>query len=194
MPTNILIEKMPRLIVLLLFCGSIHNVFADNPAYGTESEIKLKQVDLPKDTILYDIVKREISNTHSSKEKVKFYSVYLSDYEDGTMVTIVSELYDNIFGDTQYNGYYIMDGHTIVFHIDGKYKLPYVKPSKSLTFKTYTPFPCPYDPSETQYFIFHGAYTWKIKDIGWVWVVPDNIIIGSKNNNTVVTVPKRTSK
>lgn len=87
MPTNILIEKMPRLIVLLLFCGSIHNVLADNPAYGTESEIKLKQVDLPKDTILYDIVKREISNTHSSKEKVKFYSVYLSDYEDGTMVT-----------------------------------------------------------------------------------------------------------
>lgn len=181
-------------LMLILLCGSVQIAYADTLNTEKENKIRLKQVDLQNDQALYEIIKREISNRHTSADNIKYYSVYLSDYEEGFMVTIVSETYEDISRGTKYDGCYILDGYVVVFQNNGKYKLSYVKPDNFLTFNTRVPLPNHYDPVESRYFIFHDAYTWMVDNVGWVWVLQKDLSVKSKYNNIVVTVPKRTLK
>lgn len=181
--------------MILIICWGCQVCYAYTDHYGEYGAVTLKEIDLKRDKVLYDIIRKEIQSDKSPyNEEANFYSVYISDYADGALVNIVSDTYDNIFGNINYNGYFVMQSDTIVFCVNGNYSLPFVKPLKTKFFKTYNPYPAPYDPKESRYFISNGAFGWVVENVGWVWVIPDEITIKSKNNHKVVPVPKRTSK
>lgn len=131
---------------IVLMIGISTCLYDDFSEFGKEGEVTLQQLDLPKDDALFGIVKQAVTEGERSNVNVKFYSVNMSDYNGGTIVTVVAETCENLYGNKKYDGYYICNDNLIVVYNKGSYKLPPILPSKSATFKTIIPYPMKYDP------------------------------------------------
>lgn len=123
-----------------------------------------------------------------------FYSVYLSDFEGETWITVAAEPYENIYGNEKYDGYFIMDNYLFVINNTGSYKLPPIITSESSKFKTYIPEPVHDDQLELNFYVMDGAFAWYVRDIGWVWEITDITKLNTENAQYILTVPKRKSK
>lgn len=179
-------------IVLMLGISSCR--YDDFSEFGKKGKITLQQLNLPKDEALLGIVKQAVTEGERSNVKVKFYSVDLSDYNGGTIVNVVAETCEDLYGNKKYDGYYMYNDNLIVIYNKGSYKLPSKLQSKSATFKTIIPYPMKYDPPEFTYYIINGVYGWIVNNIGWVWVIPEDLDVTSKNGEIIVTVPQRSFK
>lgn len=183
------------LTLIMTLISSISTCQQDEfPEFGKEGEVTLELLDLPKDEALYNIAKRCINEEQELQYKVSFYRIYMTDHKGVTKVSVSADSYENIYGDCEYDGYYLLDGNLIVIENKGSYKLPPTVPSKSKTFKTFIPYPCPYDPKEWLYCIASGLFGLHVDYVGWVWYEPDDMTISSKDNTIIVTMPKRVSK
>lgn len=183
------------LTLIMTLISSISTCQQDEfPEFGKEGEVTLEFLDLPKDEALYNIAKRCIHEGQELEYKVSFYCIYMTDHEGVTKVSISADCYENIYGDSEYDGYYLLDGKLIVIENKGSYKLPPTVPSKSKTFKTFIPYPCHYDPKEWFCCIASGLFGLHVDYVGWVWYEPDDMTVSSKDNTIIVTMPKRVSK
>lgn len=186
--------KYILILVTILSFGIFTNESYGFNDVGKEGEIILDKIDFSKDVTLYGIAKNVVEDDDNIGYDVHFYSVYMSDLEGGTLVTVVAETYDNIYGDVKYDGYYMLDNHLFVVVNKGSYNLPPIIPSKSSRFKTYIPDPIHYDPLELRFYVIDGAFAWYVRDIGWVWEITDITKLNTENAKGILTVPKRKTK
>lgn len=164
-------------------------------AYDVDS-IQLRQIELPKDSPIFKIIKKAMSEVQYKKD-LNFFTLDIKDGPemDEVEIFIVAHPKKELFNWNGYSGYLCVGSIPFIITNESKLKLSF-----SDTQTKYFPMDLPntppyvYDPEVWEFRLKNEDISRYVPAIGWIWDshIPDG---GNHSNSSFrLTRPRRTSK
>lgn len=119
----------------------------------------------------------------------KFYSVFLEQKSQATMVYVTQETTHQLRESDDYRGFFTIGNDTIIVRAPDSIKVKYKKSSKKTSFQLSKNTPMTYDPATWIYLIKSDGFARYVNGIGWLWL---NRLDGFNSDNKFhLSVPKR---
>ena len=119
----------------------------------------------------------------------RFYSVFLEQKGQATMVYVTKETTHQLRESEDYLGFFTIGNDTIIVRAPDSIKVKYKKSSKKTSFQVYKNMPMTYDPDTWTYLIKPDGFARYVNGIGWLWL--NRLDRFNSDNKFHLTVPKR---
>lgn len=166
-----IIIKIPiTLSIYIIFTFSSFYCIAEEKHAEFEDSIELRQIDIKKDTVLYDIILNSIAQD-SVRTYTDYYHVSINEYKNGHFVTVIKSNNNLLKTTVSYDGYAIINGYTITFYTANYYLSRYTN-HKTKYFKSSTKKQFFSEDSIVEqwyYYIIDDIYAKYDQDKGWLW-------------------------
>lgn len=188
-----LIFLINLLVMNFVTTNSPNNIEEDSEHY---KKIFLKELDIPRDTVLNNIINDVVSEMKPVTTSVKrYYSVSIEKYMHATEVGVGTILTEYIYckEGNKYMGYYEVGNDVFLFSSDGSYEIQYSNSKRRLMIKTTNILEFgPRDGEEWLYYIMKNCYARWVYRFDLLWYAPKGRKISS--DQFFLTAPKRTKK
>lgn len=153
----------------------------------TDGNIILKEFEPNAIRFLKNVMEDVISE--KKELNPKFYSVFLEQKGQATMVYVTQETTHKLMESEDYLGFFTICNDTIIVRSSYSLKVKYNKSSKKTSFQVSKNMPMTYDPDTWIYLIKPDGFARYVNGIGWLWLNRSDRF--NSDNKFHLTVPKR---